>query len=170
MKSSPSEVTELAFRGFVRASGLFRNRMIPYFARFGISGAQWGILRQLYREEREGISGLRLGDLGRRLLVRPPSVTGLVERLVRMGLVARKTASADQRAKHVSLTASGRKLVARVLKQHPSQMQSIMACFSIDEQRDFHHLMVKFATHLESLENGQAGNLDHPQFEALEAR
>src|SRR6185436_19781794 len=99
MKRRESDIPELAFRAFIRAQGLFRNRMDPYFAQFGISGAQWGILRQLDRAEREGLTGLRLADLGHRLLVRPPSVTTLVDRLERLGLVTRATAAGDQRAK-----------------------------------------------------------------------
>ena len=50
--------------------------MQPYFARFGITGSQWGILRTLHRAEREGLPSLRVTDLSDRLLVRPPSITG----------------------------------------------------------------------------------------------
>ena len=63
--------------------------MQPYFARFGISGAQWGVLRQLHLAEQEGLAGLRQTDLSERLLVRPPSVTGVVDRLERVGYVQR---------------------------------------------------------------------------------
>src|SRR5262245_55410997 len=90
---NPSSTTErpavAAFRALLRNFGLVDRIMLPYFARFGISGSQWGVLRQLHRAEQEGLHGLRLTDLSERLLIRPPSVTGVVDRLERAGLVMR---------------------------------------------------------------------------------
>ena len=80
---------EGAFRQFIHTLGLIERVMHPYFAQFGISGAQWSVLRNLHRAEQEGHAGLRLTDLSERLLVRPPSVTGVVDRLEKVGLVAR---------------------------------------------------------------------------------
>jgi DNA-binding MarR family transcriptional regulator len=150
MKRRTSDVSESAFRAFVRTSGLFRNRMDPYFARFGISGAQWGVLRTLQRAEAEGLQGLRLTDLGQRLLVRPPSVTTVVDRLNRTGLVTRRVTADDQRAKQVALTPAGRELVARVLQHHPAQIRAILSCLSTAEQRQLRQLMQRLAAHLES--------------------
>src|SRR5438874_8826842 len=100
-----------AFRELIRTFGLLERVMQPYFFKFGISGAQWGLLRNLHRSEREGEPAPRLTELSRRLLVRPPSVTGLVDRLERLGLVRRRAAEDDLRAKRVALTDEGRKLV-----------------------------------------------------------
>src|SRR5438309_10975549 len=95
---------ENAFRELIRTFGLVERVMQPYFARFGISGAQWGVLRNLHRAEAEGLARLRLTDLSERLLIRPPSVTGVVDRLERTGLVARESSPDDLRAKQVGLT------------------------------------------------------------------
>ncbi|PWT83061.1 MAG: hypothetical protein C5B58_07105, partial [Acidobacteria bacterium] len=88
----PAEGT---FREMIRTWGLLERIMQTYFARFGISGAQWGVLRNLHRAEQEGLGGLRLTDLSERLLVRPPSVTGVVDRLERAGLVVRDGSPTD---------------------------------------------------------------------------
>src|SRR4029077_12754388 len=106
------------FRELIRILGLLERQMQPYFARFGISGAQWGVLRNLHRAELEGLGGLRLTDLSERLLVRPPSVTGVVDRLERTGLVQRDSVSTDLRVKQVRLTSQGRAVVERVLEVH----------------------------------------------------
>src|SRR5262245_35340152 len=107
-----------AVRALVRAFGLLRRVMDPYFGRHGISASQWGVLRALQRAEREGLPDLRLKDLGERLLVRPPSVTGVIDRLQRMRLVQRVASPHDQRAKHVKLTPEGRRLIQRVRHGH----------------------------------------------------
>lgn len=151
-----SDPAETAFRAFIRASGLFRNCMEPYFARHGVSAAQWGVLRSLHRAEAEGFAGLQLNVLGQRLLVRPPSVTTILDRLERAGLVLRRPDPQDQRAKQVALTQAGRELVARVLVRHPAHVRGVMGCFTRPEQRNLLRLMEKLAGHLAALNEASA--------------
>jgi hypothetical protein len=70
--------------------------------------------RTLQRAD-EGTVGLRLCDLGGASLDPAPSVTGAVDRLKRMGLLATTVSSEDQRVREVRLTRSGRERVAQVL-------------------------------------------------------
>jgi DNA-binding MarR family transcriptional regulator len=147
-----SELDVAAFRAFVRAQGLFRNVMEPYFARFGLTGAQWGVLRTLHRAESEGLDHLRLGDIGRRLLVRPPSVSVVVERLHRGGLVSSVRSRDDLRAKEIVLTSAGRKLVERVLRRHPAQIRTVLGGLDRSEVRLLHGLMNRMSSHLETID------------------
>ena len=110
----------------IRTFGLLRRVMEPFFGRFGISGSQWGVLRALHRAEQEKIEWLRLTDLGNRLIVRPPSITGVVDRLQRMGLLERSSLPDDRRAKRVSLTQRGREKVNQVLAEMPKHTSSII--------------------------------------------
>ena len=149
-----------AFRAFVRASGLLRNVMIPYFAQYGLSGSQWGVLRALERAEGEGLTHLRLTDLGRRLLVRMPSVSGVVDRLHRAGLVTRVRTAKDRREKGVLLTRTGRELVRRVLRRHPAQIRKVLGGLDRVEVRKLHRLMDRIAAHLESLTDARDDTTD----------
>jgi DNA-binding MarR family transcriptional regulator len=146
--------TENAFRELIRTFGLAERVMQPYFARFGISGSQWGVLRNLNRAEQEGQPGLRLKELSNRLLVRPPSVTGVVDRLERAGLVVRHESAADLRAKQVGLTGAGRQLVARILEVHEDQMQTVLAGLSETEQAELYRLLLLWRQHLERVVGG----------------
>lgn len=148
--------TEQALRAFLKASALARNLMTPHFARFGITGAQWAVLRALQRAEKEGLDGLRPSSLGQRLLVKKPSVTGVVERLRHAGWVASKEGEEDHRSKKITLTTEGRRLMRRVLKHHPEQQRKMLACLSPAEQRKLERLSEKLAAHYESL-NSPAG-------------
>src|SRR5437764_6423730 len=104
VKSKPfPQPAEETFRELIRTLGLLERAMQPYFARYGISGSQWGVLRSLHRAEADGLAGLRQTDLSERLLIRPPSVTGALDRLQRAGLVTRGGSATDLRAKQVSL-------------------------------------------------------------------
>jgi DNA-binding MarR family transcriptional regulator len=150
-KNAPPQ--DSPFRELIRLYGLLERQMQPYFARFGISGAQWGVLRQLHRAEQEGLLGLRLTDLSDRLLVRPPSVTGVVDRLERVGLVQRDAVSSDLRAKCVSLTAHGRETVELILEVHPAQIERVMGGLNAKEQAELGRLLFKLRLYLTALED-----------------
>jgi DNA-binding MarR family transcriptional regulator len=143
--------TEMALREFVRVVGLLERVMQPYFARFGISGSQWGLLRALHRASLEGEAALRLTDLGDRLLIRGPSVSGAVDRLERAGLVVRDNSATDHRTKHVALTPSGRQLIEKILAVHGKQVATVLGGLSASEQNQFYSLLRRFGVHLEGL-------------------
>jgi MarR family 2-MHQ and catechol resistance regulon transcriptional repressor len=143
---------EPAFLALVRTIGLLRRVMEPYFARFGLSGAQWGVLRTLHRETVEAdAKSLSLTDLGDRLLVRPPSVTGVVDRLQRMGLVNRTISDEDHRVKLVSLTPRGRKVVEQVLDNHPQHIANVLAGLDVGEQQALRLLLERLEPHLSDI-------------------
>jgi DNA-binding MarR family transcriptional regulator len=143
-----SEPADCAFRALVKTFGLLRRVMEPYFAKFGISGPQWGILWTLHDADQQGQPLLRLTDLGDRLIIRPPSVTGVVDRLQKMALVARSTSPTDQRAKFVRLTIKGRKLVGEILQQHPLQIRKVLGGLDETGQRDLQRLLEHLEPHL----------------------
>jgi DNA-binding MarR family transcriptional regulator len=153
----PAATTEAAFRALLRVFGLVKRAMEPHFARFGITGAQWGVLRALDRAGKEGLTHLRLTDLGNRLLVRPPSITGVVGRLEHLGLVARRASQTDLRAKHVNFTPAGRKLVGRVLEVHSARIRTVLGGLSLEEQGRLLRLLNQVAAHLEGLVELQDG-------------
>jgi DNA-binding MarR family transcriptional regulator len=140
--------TEQVMREFIHVFGLLDRVMQPYFAQYGISGSHWGVLRNLHRAEQDGLPGLRLTDLSERLLIRPPSVTGVVDRLERAGLVNRGGSTIDLRAKMVSLSPTGRELIARVLQGHGAQIARVMGGLTEPEQEELYRLLVKLGQHL----------------------
>ena len=136
-------------RQLIRTFGLLERVMRPYFARFGISGSQWGALRNLQRAEEEGFSGLRLTELSERLLIKPASVTGLVARLERAGLVERFGSATDLRVTKVQLTDKGRELVERIMNVHPEKVAGLLAGLSGAEQKELSRLLVRWSEILE---------------------
>ena len=142
---------ENAVRSFVRTVGLLERVMHTYFARYHITGSQWGVLRTLDRAEAQGLPGLRLTDLSNRLIIRPPSVTGVVDRLQRDGLVRRASSPTDHRAKPVRLTTKGRQLIKRMRGVHQRHVQTVLGALTDAEQAQLHSLLGRLADHLEKL-------------------
>jgi len=79
----------------------------------GISGPQYGVLRIL---QRRGPSTMT--ELSEELLVTAGNVTGLVDRLVRDGLVERQAGRRDRRVVRTRLTDAGRALVEEAAATH----------------------------------------------------
>ena len=153
-----SSQRETAFRAMIRAYGLARRVMDPYFSRYGISGSQWGVLRVLHRAEAAQEPELLLSELSKRLLVRPPSVTGTVDRLERMGLAVRTASTTDLRSKTVCLTPAGRQLIERLRDGHQARLRMILAGLSDEEQSELQRLLEKFSAHLKDLAEQEPGD------------
>jgi DNA-binding MarR family transcriptional regulator len=160
MAPPTSRANETAFLELIRTLGVLEHMQQQYFAQFGLSGSQWGVLRNLQRAEQEGCGGMRLTDLGERLLIRPPSVTGVIDRLERAGLVVREEIATDLRAKQVALTDKGRELVQRLLARHGARIETLMGGLSGAEVKELHRLLSKFRQHLQAVAthgNGTSG-------------
>lgn len=146
-----STPTTDVFRSLVRTFGLLKRVMEPHFTTVGISGPQWAILRTLREVEITGEPEVRLSDLGARLLVRPPSVTGIVRRLKDMGLIDVAASAADQRAKTVTLTEAGRQLVETFAARHEARVEDVFAGLEPHERQQFLQLLTRFGVHLERM-------------------
>src|SRR5258706_11957250 len=80
---------ETAFRALIRTFGLLERVMQPYFARFGISGAQFGVMRTLQRAEQGGSAGFGGAEPSECVWLRAPRVSRVADLPVRGELVAR---------------------------------------------------------------------------------
>jgi MarR family transcriptional regulator, 2-MHQ and catechol-resistance regulon repressor len=153
--SASRAAAESTFHALLRTFGLLRQVMGPYFARHRISGSQWGILRALQRAGAEGQPEVGVTELGQRLLIRPASVTGAVDRLERQGLVQRSASKEDRRVRRVRLTSQGRKLVARVLKGHAAQIESLFTGLTPRELDDLAASLQRLERHWRTLAGRQ---------------
>src|SRR5690348_6152602 len=96
------------WQALIRVDGLVRRLSDPHFARYGLSAAQWGVLRSLARLEERGLPEPRMRELSDALLVQPPSLSATLDRMVRAGLVVRKEDPEDQRSRRIAMTEAAR--------------------------------------------------------------
>jgi DNA-binding MarR family transcriptional regulator len=78
-------------------------------------------------------AGLTMGELSERLKVSNGNVTGVVERLVREGLVERTALPTDRRSYKVALTAAGRTAFAPMAVRHAGWIDSLLGDLSDGE-------------------------------------
>lgn len=153
---------ERAFRAMLRSFGQIQRAMTPYFAARGVSASQWAVMRVLHRASENGEHAVRLTDLSERLLIKPPSVTGVIDRLQRDGLVARATQPDDLRVRRVTLTDKGRTLVDGVMLGHVDQIKKILAGLSDEELATLLALHEKITAHLASIQTAPGPSVVYP--------
>jgi MarR family transcriptional regulator for hemolysin len=88
---------------------------------FGISRAQWVVLIRLDRSE-----GLKQSELAEILDLQPISVTRLLDRLARNGLIERRPDPNDRRANRLYLTPAARPLLKQLAALGEEMMQNVL--------------------------------------------
>ena len=76
--------------------------------KFGITGPQLWALNTIFKN-----TGLPLGELSKKMYLRPSTITGLVDRLEKRGYVARVRDQRDRRVIKILLTSKGKRLAER---------------------------------------------------------
>ena len=97
----------------------------PGLREHGLSDQQWRVLRVLGEH---GV--LETGRVAREALILGPSLTGMLSRMARDGLIERTQDPADQRRTVVGLTAQGRKTVdklAHLIEAHYALMEQSLS-------------------------------------------
>ena len=103
-----------ALMELLRTADTVWNASRVFFERWDLSPSQFNVLNLL----RFNPAGLSQTDLSRQLIMHRSNVTGLVDRLEKRGLVARREVAADRRAYSVVLTAAGARLLRDILPRY----------------------------------------------------
>src|SRR6185503_1455026 len=100
-------------------------------SRFRTTLPRFDLMAQLERHP----AGLKMNELSRRLMVTGGNVTGIVDQLVREGLVER-SADADRRAFRVRLTRAGERAFGEMARAHEQWIAELLAGLTRREHVD----------------------------------
>jgi DNA-binding MarR family transcriptional regulator len=98
----------------LRTADTVWNASRAFFERWDLSPSQFNVLNLLHLNP----AGLSQTDLSRQLIMHRSNLTGLVDRLEKRGLVARREVATDRRAYSVVLTAAGARLLRDILPRY----------------------------------------------------
>ena len=82
----------------------------PILSEHGLTEQQWRVIRALAE-----INGLELKELAERTLILKPSMTGIIDRLERDGLVRRKKDRDDGRKTCIWLTRKASRIIEKIM-------------------------------------------------------
>lgn len=125
MSEALTEITDCPYYLITRASLTITALLKRDFAAAGASSvrpAYLGALMCLWRED-----GQRGIDLGRCCGLEPSTMTGLLDRMERDGLVERRPDPSDRRAQRIHLTAEGGRAQRTVMKIVNQTLERVMA-------------------------------------------
>jgi len=108
---------------------LLKKKARRFFQSVLNSDAQFNIMMILKYSD----SPLTQNDLSRKLLVDKSNITGLIDRMEKMGLLRRNTVAGDRRRYHITLTPKGTKLINELEIAYEENVAKIMSKFSKDE-------------------------------------
>ena len=94
--------------------------------------------------------GANMTDLATFLQIELPSVTSLVNKLVRKDLVQRLADRSDRRVVRIELTKTGEKLLLQTTQKRIQQIKKVMSYLSNDQKREFITILKTIREHLEN--------------------
>lgn len=154
------ECSDQLLRTMFRTLGLIRKIMTPFFEGYGISVAQWVVLLILLEREQAGSAPLRLIDLSQYLMIRQPTLTAVVNKLTRQGLVERIATAGDRRERQLCLTPAGRGLVTEIQGEHNHKVQGLLQAWDLQEKHLVFDLMDKLWRHLAQMDSARPARSD----------
>ncbi len=121
-----------------------RGNVARCLAEIGLHVGQEMVLAELWETV-----GLRGGELAARLNVEPPTVTKMLRRLEKCGLVERRQNPEDARSSVVYLTDKGRALQEPVARLWQEAEERTLASLNTADRETLHHLLAKMRGNLD---------------------
>ncbi len=137
----PEALLELA-RTFALAQRFLTANLAPV----GIPPPQFGVLVMLAQTP----EGIPQDNVRKRLLCSRPNLTGLIDRLVRVGAVARDRDAKDGRKRILRITEKGRGLLGRAWTVHRPSVERFLAPLPRSDRKHLAGLLSRLRAPLEA--------------------
>ena len=124
---------QVCFRLYT-ASRLVTQAYTPLLTALGITYPQYLVLMVLWEKDNQPVN-----DIAHRLLLETNTVTPLLQRMEKLGIVSRNKGTQDKRQQIVSLTKKGKQLEEEAFAQIPSGMGEQLSACPL-KQEDYQHL------------------------------
>ncbi len=128
-------------------ASMMKKRADSFFGQFGLTDVQFNLISLLHSQSgpEGGLSQAQISDM---MLVNRANITSLVDRMEKVGLVARTAHSNDRRFNIIKLTDKGRKLFAKVQPQYIEQIRRAMTPLSQPEMKTLMGMLEKIRAKL----------------------
>ena len=129
--SQVDSVIESILDNYARAAGVFDPNRLEVWEELGLTMSQLRVLYMLQAEP-----GTPAGAVAAQLKVRPSTATGIVDRLVRDGLVRRERDDLDRRRVRIWLTERGMRVISELRARNRAVIWKIFRNFTEQELAD----------------------------------
>lgn len=137
---------QICFRLYT-ATRLITQAYTPLLNTLGITYPQYLVLMVLWEKDNQPVN-----DIAHRLMLETNTVTPLLQRMEKLGIVSRKKGEQDKRQQIVSLTPKGKELEEEAYAQVPSGMNEQLSSCPL-KLEDYQHLAQELDSIIETLKN-----------------
>ncbi len=120
--------------------------------RADLTGPQLTVLKVL-----EGVGDLSLSELSERIRAQNSTVTGIIDRMEREGLVVRARSTEDRRVVHIQLTEKGARIAREIAVEPMEVFRSALESLSAGEMRDLLKILTKIAQRVQGIVKRDVG-------------
>ncbi len=135
---------QVCFRLYT-AARLVTQAYTPMLTELGITYPQYLVLMVLWEKDNQPVN-----DIARSLLLETNTVTPLLQRMEKLGIVCRKKGKLDKRQQIVSLTEKGRAMEEQAYNTIPKGMGEILSACPL-QMDDYLHLTQELDSMIETL-------------------
>ena len=114
-------------------------------SQFGLTGPQLTVIKLL-----ESFQDLSLSSLSERIRAQNSTVTGIIDRMEREGLVRRERSTTDRRVVHIRLSDKGQKLARQIQVEPMEIFRDALASLTQADLRDLLRIMNKLQKYVRS--------------------
>ncbi|MFS0574435.1 MarR family transcriptional regulator [Sporosarcina sp. 179-K 3D1 HS] len=129
-----------------RASKVVSEEANKTIEKHGLNPTEFAVLELLHHRGRQPIQ-----KIGQKILLRSGSMTYVVDKLEKKGLLERIFCKEDKRITYMSITKSGVDLIESIFPEHAENIMSIMSGLSTDEQETAIHVLRKLGLSVKNL-------------------
>lgn len=137
---------QICFRLYT-AARLVTQAYTPMLTALGITYPQYLVMMVLWEKDEQPVN-----DIARRLVLETNTVTPLLQRMEKLGLVSRKKGELDKRQQIVSLTKKGKQLEEEAYAQIPAGMNEQLSACPLKSE-DYQHLAQELDAIIDTLKN-----------------
>ena len=119
---------------------------------FGLTGPQLTVVKLL-----ETFDNLSLSSLSERIRAQNSTVTGIIDRMEREGLVRRERSTTDRRVVHIRLSDKGQKLARQIQVEPMEIFREAVASLTQADLRDLLRIMNKLQKYVRSKVPAESG-------------
>ena len=123
-----------------------------------LTGPQLTVIKML-----ETVGDLSLSDLSDRIRAQNSTVTGIIDRMEREGLVTRERSKEDRRVVHIRLSAKGQSLAKEIPVEPMEIFKGALESLSAQEMRDLMRIMTKVAKRVKQIVRRDVGETEESQ-------
>lgn len=129
-----------------RSSKVILEEAHQLIERHGLNPTEFGVLELLHHRGRQPIQ-----KIGQKILLRSGSMTYVVDKLEKRGLLERVFCEEDKRVTYISITESGIELIQLIFPEHAKNIESLMSGLDAEEQNAAIDLLRKLGLSVRNL-------------------